>query len=296
LTDTNFFSPNAQQVAGLVTLPSNLIKLLESPFFVKIGRNCKADITRLNNDFNLSLPRSNLVDLFQLSQECCMSIPGQGSLAQLTATLLGEHLDKTLACSAWDEPLSPAMLEYAALDAFIALPLYRKIKAEKTYNVCFTDTSAPGAADREMSGCHFNLRTSPTGRIHAEGVLLGQPGVGSFVEVGSGERVKMSRHRRLVRITKVLAPAFKIFHSSSDKRPLESFGPVPFQALVLISQLYTCPPSTNLADEPLNSLETGSSTSAADAKHRVDELEHTTEIADGLVAEAEERESELFLP
>ena len=85
------------QLARLDTdvLPVCLIKILKNARIVKVGRAIKRDITQLANDYAVTLPYSNSLDLLLVCKEFYQETPGQGSLQALAETTLGLWVDKT---------------------------------------------------------------------------------------------------------------------------------------------------------------------------------------------------------
>lgn len=135
------------------TLNASLLALFRSDQCVKLGYGFASDLNRLQ----ASHPRlpcfrviTELVDLdrvaaagFGLSHKRL-----RGGLSGLAATFLGLALDKRAQVSDWSaRPLSAAQAEYAALDAWVQLPLYREMKPARVVTThVATRLSALGAA------------------------------------------------------------------------------------------------------------------------------------------------------
>ncbi|KAK4702821.1 hypothetical protein P7C70_g3399, partial [Phenoliferia sp. Uapishka_3] len=165
------------QVAALEELPPNLIKLMKDPKILKLGRNVAIDFTWLCQDFPTSLPpkspsgRLELLD-FLRDRDICPFDKGNATLQELAAFAVGKHLPKPedVRCSSWAADLSPEQLDYAYLDAFIAVEIYSNVRCKKAYNISVGTRSFP--ANTEVL-----LREKPRSRRpKLIGILLDEDG------------------------------------------------------------------------------------------------------------------------
>ena len=106
--------------------PKALAQLLELPSLVKVGVGIGNDGTKLRADYGV-----RAAGLLDLSAAASLVLPDgvrSWSLAELCERTLGGRLCKSneLRCSDWEAQLSYEQIRYAALDAWAAVPPYRK--------------------------------------------------------------------------------------------------------------------------------------------------------------------------
>jgi ribonuclease D len=112
-------------------LPKPLVELLESPDALKVGLNIAGDAARLKRDFGVDI--SGTVEVREVVArklgDTCGGVPTRkSSLAKLAADQLGVEVDKTLQCSDWNVELTNDQQEYAALDAWLPLEIFRSVQ------------------------------------------------------------------------------------------------------------------------------------------------------------------------
>lgn len=96
---------------------------------IKVGVAISDDVQLLMNDYNIQV--SGYIDLRYLAKECCLE---ERSLAALAYKLLGCTLDKDwrVRASDWEaETLSNRQIEYAALDAYVAIKILEQLRNTK---------------------------------------------------------------------------------------------------------------------------------------------------------------------
>eukprot|EP00747_Dinoflagellata_sp_TGD_P217836 gnl/TRDRNA2_/TRDRNA2_90182_c0_seq1.p1 gnl/TRDRNA2_/TRDRNA2_90182_c0~~gnl/TRDRNA2_/TRDRNA2_90182_c0_seq1.p1 ORF type:complete len:297 (+),score=37.41 gnl/TRDRNA2_/TRDRNA2_90182_c0_seq1:76-966(+) len=133
-------------------LPPAVRMMLVNPEVTKIGFACdQQDLDKLRRS-GIAVTRGSVVDL----QEQCATILGMQassrhlSLKKASSGLLGFEMNKTkrLTCSDWSrEKLSPEQVRYAALDAWVALRLYLRLRE--------TSSSAGLCEELEMGTRNF---------------------------------------------------------------------------------------------------------------------------------------------
>jgi len=105
-----------------LTLP--VVQLLENPNIMKIGLSLK-------DDFLMLQKRAPFVPRGYVELQEYVSAFGieEKSLQKIYALLFGQKISKAQRLSNWDaETLSPSQQEYAAIDAWACLKIYRKLK------------------------------------------------------------------------------------------------------------------------------------------------------------------------
>ncbi|KAI8983661.1 hypothetical protein BDB01DRAFT_835291 [Pilobolus umbonatus] len=109
--------------------PQGLKKLIGCGEVMKIGRSVKNDLQRLFSDYNVVY--NGFLELHQLCYDVGRLLtPGKdSSLAALTRIILEKTLPKgNIRTSNWDAiSLSKKQIDYAALDAWVALEIYNKV-------------------------------------------------------------------------------------------------------------------------------------------------------------------------
>lgn len=165
------------QLSTLPSLPKSLVLLLAAPGFKKLGRNIKADFTRLAKDFPEAftsiLRPAGIVDIWDFARDRDVLAKDlrNPSLQTIVGAALGTYLEKVpdIRRGRWDLELAEEQQHYAMLDAYVALELYRKIKDRAVYNLPLTLTDPPGTA------IYFRANR----KVIAIGVTLPKPAAGS---------------------------------------------------------------------------------------------------------------------
>ena len=107
-------------------LPKSLKLVLRDKDILKVGSDIKRDGSKLKRDLGLVL--EGLADIQLMAKEIDPSMRKTG-LKALAQTFLGIELNKKTAMSNWEKyPLTFTQIEYAALDAWIGLKIFQKMK------------------------------------------------------------------------------------------------------------------------------------------------------------------------
>ena len=138
----------------LKALPKSLKTILTSPQIVKIGRNVGADFAKLARDFpDFKLPEKSrkgivgVVELGAFAKAKNVVRYGNASLATITAATLGLNLSKEACSSEWGcLQLSEEQKDYAALDAWIALEIWKALKEKENNGVALKSAAPVGQA------------------------------------------------------------------------------------------------------------------------------------------------------
>lgn len=123
--------------------------LLSDPSIIKVGSGIHADVKTLNHHYGREFcgENSSYFDLIPLARTRWPKLARCG-LRNLTATVLHHNLSKAQQMENWEmDVLTPAMIEYAAADAFVALDLFASIVVQfDGYNI-----TVPMKETHEMS-------------------------------------------------------------------------------------------------------------------------------------------------
>jgi len=115
------------QVSMMNGFPCELKKVIESEDIIKTGLNINGDMSHLNVDYNITA--NGVVELSELANQS-INNHEKWSLNGLLMNKLGYQLvkDSNVRCGDWEMyPLTKQQLEYAALDAYAGLIIYKKL-------------------------------------------------------------------------------------------------------------------------------------------------------------------------
>lgn len=137
------------QVYTLKTLPSSFKTVLSSAQILKIGRNIGSDLAKLSRDFPEFVydaqTKKGVIELGKLALQKNAVSSGKASLAQITAATLQQSLSKEARTSEWGvAKLTQEQIQYAALDAWVALQIYDVLQAHKSVGVPLTSATPVG--------------------------------------------------------------------------------------------------------------------------------------------------------
>ena len=185
---------------------SDLEAMLVDKSILKVGRAISIDAKKLNHE--RGIVTSSVLDLAHLARDVKLIPKATVSLMALCETFLGRSLDKSasLRLTDWAAPLDEAKQQYAALDAYASLRVFRAI-VDAGVPVVLPDAVIPGMAVLVYDG-------SGT-RMVAEGnVVDPQPEKMGNFKVGAKDRV-------VVKVTNARMPAFVLpFHRAGSPKTL----------------------------------------------------------------------------
>lgn len=184
----------------------------------KIGVGIQADLKRLAKEVGTTKPYTGYCNLAAMAEERGLVPSKRVGLAELCARILHYHLDKDpniRLSTVWEDPeLPPAHVQYAALDAWASLQIYKRLLM----------ITLPGKLERNApAGTEVALWTEDHHSIAAYGILADH----SLKTVGSFKLLKQSH--TIVQVTKVVKPASLL--STHKKASLASFGSTPFHVI-----------------------------------------------------------------
>ncbi|KAL8277487.1 hypothetical protein RQP46_010117 [Phenoliferia psychrophenolica] len=193
------------QRSSTKTLPTALRQFLENDRIKKVGVGVKGDVTRLAKEFSSApgkLPTpAGAVELGQLAKERGVTA---AKLSELCAVVLPRRLKRPRdiqISSRWTEAnLAPEYVEYAALDAYVGLAIYRDLlKQPKVSTTALSDSAC-------KIGALVVLLADDSTRPIAHGVIaeLAPPSTGEPKVV---DGIRLTQARLVLRVTRILVPA-----------------------------------------------------------------------------------------
>lgn len=227
-------------------MPTSLANLLASQHIFKIGRNLKADITRLSKQFPTLGEPTNVVDILSICRDRNLLNPVKStSLTSIAAQVLQIHLDKDIGprqSEEWEySKLSAPQITYASLDVYVLKQIYLEASKVKLVEKVTVDTAG---------GTEVTLLSGDETHPIALGIVdLSQPITFCSIPVKTS-----TRSRLLITIQKVIMPeASAILYIPSkaagkqagltekqrkaSAQTLAEFGPPPFKLVTSISSL-----------------------------------------------------------
>jgi len=108
-----------------IGLPDPLVELLEDPDVCKVGISTHDDFHMLQRDYTVQ--PAGFVELQQMAKEFQIA---EMSLQKIYAILFGEKISKSQRLTNWQaESLTEAQQQYAALDAWACIRIYRYLRS-----------------------------------------------------------------------------------------------------------------------------------------------------------------------
>ncbi|KAF5342768.1 hypothetical protein D9758_017029 [Tetrapyrgos nigripes] len=235
-------------------LPGSLKTILMSDHLIKIGRNIAADFSKLARDFKeFELPRKignqyqGTVELGSLAKQKQVTSDANTSLSNLVAAVLRKNLSKEMRSSEWGSAiLTQEQIQYAALDAWVALELYNCMQA-------LPDTGIPLSATTHV-GQLVSLFVKQ--QEVARGKIVEQPANLNIKQNLQGEtkevniNINTTKTRALIEIFEVLAPACIVAHHRMSLSDIQN-GQEKFLAVVSLSSLRTYTPGATMLLEQI---------------------------------------------
>ncbi|KAF9000804.1 hypothetical protein BDZ89DRAFT_1170255 [Hymenopellis radicata] len=214
--------------------PPQLATLLANPRVIKVGKNINQDLRYLHEESKSRQPFTGGVDVAHLAKEMDVIANARISLADLCAKVLKKHLPKDPAIRVspdWDSPdLTRAQKEYAALDAWASLQIYKALTA--------MDVPTP-LSWNPLPAPHTDvlLFQEDRSKVIARGQI--SPLFGNVIALHD---ISITKTRTIIRVTEVfvssaLMPAYSL--KGKEQRPLSSFGSVPFDVVCQRGRLKT---------------------------------------------------------
>ena len=230
----------------LKRLPEALQIIISSQRVIKIGRNIGNDLAKLARDFpGLRLPSKShqkfdgTIELGSFAKAKNVVSKATASLSSITAAALHFHLSKETQATEWSSPhLSTEQIQYAALDAWVALEIWNTIKDNKTQGQLLETASPVGQC------VSFFVRKQEVAR----GVIAQQPlKYPNVINEETGEtvmiNVSVTHTRALITVTEVLAPQVQLAWHKKTLHQLQA-GRTSFEAVVSLSCLRTRSPES----------------------------------------------------
>jgi hypothetical protein len=169
----------------------SLKTLLETRSILKVGVNIAGDVSRLESDFAINVPRDSILDCATYAVSL-KKLVTRVSLALLTENLLAKLLEKNeIRTSEWSvNRLSVRQVNYAALDALASIDCY--IHLEQNKDPIFSDY----ATSSLLPGCRVTVYNVESGTAIATGTIekiaLNSPFLkGSFSDTVSAGRFSL---------------------------------------------------------------------------------------------------------
>lgn len=211
------------QLLATKRVPHHLLLLLANPNIIKVGSMVSGDLAYLESACQPCRPFSGGVNLGKLAKERHLVPSAKCSLSDLCAAVLHKRLDKNVPerlSSQWEsEILTKEQVDYAARDAYVSLILYHEILR--------TPIPSP-IPSNPSTGLPVLVYHDDNTRLIAHGYIT------KLVNTNEIEGARISNVREVVRITCVVIPGAIL---KTHGRPLSSFGPTPFNIVVVRSHL-----------------------------------------------------------
>ncbi|CDO73771.1 hypothetical protein BN946_scf185015.g99 [Trametes cinnabarina] len=265
---------------GIIKLPSSLLTFLRSPLYRKVGVNISADFKRLHADCGFATTDPPFAGHFELGAMAVSrnaALRRNVSLTELVRNVLRRSVEKDpviRVSTHWaDRELLPEFIHYAALDVYAVWEVYSALG---------TMDSAQLVTSESSGGTSVALY-APDGRRVALGIL-------ALDRVSTLEGVKVTKSRSVMTVGSVDVPGF--IHPAAlcptrKATPLATFGQPPFQLVVPMNMLRTCPtvsvPSLPSANSTATSAQTLSNPDG-DSASRPDSLAVIPQTGPGLIA------------
>lgn len=182
-----------------------------------------SDLAYLQSVCQPSQPFTGGVDLAKLAKERHLVSNARCSLSDLCATILRKRLDKNVSerlSNQWEsDTLTKEQVDYAARDAYVSLILYQEILRIPV------PTPVPA---NPPAGLPVLIYHDDNTRLVAYGHII-KP-----TNVHEVHGAKISSQREIVCVTHVIVPGAVL---KTHKRPLSSFGSLPFNIVAIRSHL-----------------------------------------------------------
>ncbi|KAG2191844.1 hypothetical protein INT47_009991, partial [Mucor saturninus] len=188
------------------TFPCELSKVLRCPKVVKLGRNIKADCTRIERVFGIAT--ASYVDLGPFCYCRNLVESSRPRLDILCGEVLSLKLPKIslIRCGDWEKDvLTFEQINYAALDAWVALMIYKKADEHPAVNEKVTKDTARGT--------FVAIYNRTSARV--------MPSAYGFIEDDGGSSHSHIKNTRVVRVDNVQVLSM-LLESHQQKENLEA--------------------------------------------------------------------------
>lgn len=209
------------------TFPKKLAEVISSDEIVKIGKNISGVFTRLTRHFCIDAPISlGKLELGAFCYQRGITCRSGLRLDRICGRVIGKYLPKTppLRCGNWEAAaLSSEQINYAALDAWIAVETFDAANRLPVVHESITDSTPIGTFVAVFSKTSKRVMPSAFGYV---------------VEVNNSPHVNANdakkKNMNVVQIidVRVSGMLMDCYTDMDQTRTLESFGEVPFFALV----------------------------------------------------------------
>lgn len=223
---TNIFVMQIGQMLAGNKLPPLLKQVLANPRILKVGRCITGDLKYLQQACQSDVLFVGGVDIARLAKDRLLVPTARVSLSDLSAAILNQCLNKNVAervSTAWeDEELTREQIQYAALDVYASLTIYRALTS--------LPTPKP-LAEKPAIGAPVLLFGNDRTRVLACGVVSPHANDTSYMGIN------LTPSRSVIEVREVLVPGALIANGTSQKQSLESYGTPPFHAVCLRNHL-----------------------------------------------------------
>jgi hypothetical protein len=189
-------------------LPAGLLALFADPDLTFYGRNIDADFAKIGIDWGCSalLKKVRRVDLGRMASQRNVVARTNTSLENLVAVTLRKSLSKWGQVSVWSGKLTPAQVEYAAMDVTEPLKVFLHLSS-------LPDLSVRLEPEEALFGKQVFVVPS-TGSVTNMSTRLAHGTIvyhtGNWAPDRADRPVKFSEHRRLVKLKTIYAPSGKV--------------------------------------------------------------------------------------
>ena len=216
------------QVYKLVTLPQNLISLLQCPSIKFAGCQIGGDLRKIMRDFDVHIDKENkALEMATMASARGIVTNGRG-LDAVSNAILGDPVDKGLQLSDWRRyPLSRHQQQYAAKDAKNSLQIYECLEPLPDLTVPPPLNTITAGLEVDISpytGKTFNLGCCAATGIIAEDQMWDNP---KRVKINGNILNGVKPGWYIVEVRKVHAPSVKVkdLKETGSRKYVSAWGP-----------------------------------------------------------------------
>lgn len=170
--DTNVYLFRLCKVSS-DTFPIYLAQILNHKKITKVGRNVDADLKKLETQFGKVY--QNTLDLAGYCRERSAVDISSPSLAKLCEDTLGVYLPKIrrIRCGNWEaDTLTQEQIQYAAIDAWVSLEIFKKTKDLPIVNLKITENTPENTFVGLYSSSKYTATSSAFGYLCSNDTTL----------------------------------------------------------------------------------------------------------------------------